>query len=78
MMRADNQALKLAPLGNILGADYNQKARGTKVTIGVDGNIVGDILNGKFVGGLILVDKVEFERVKKEMEQDKPAGSEGN
>jgi hypothetical protein len=30
------------------------------------------------VGGLILVDKVEFERVKKEMEQDKPAGSEGN
>lgn len=71
MVRSDNKALKMAPLSNILRANYGQRVRGTQVTIGVDGNIIGDILHGKYVGGLILVDKEEFDKVKRVLESAK-------
>ena len=42
---------------------------GTKVTIGVEGNLCSAILAGDLVGGFILCDKKRFEELKAEMEQ---------
>lgn len=68
MGEENNRAMRLAPLGNIL----NMKAvkAGTQVTIGVEGNIISGLMNGEYVGGLILCDKAEFERVKQRMEEE--------
>lgn len=65
MTADDNKALQLAPLGNVIRA---QKVKaGTQVTIGVGGDVIGKIMSGDLVGGLILCDKKEFERVRTEM-----------
>jgi hypothetical protein len=67
MVEMNDGAIKLAPLDNIV---HLKKVRaGTEVTIGVQGDVVGPIFNGRFVGGLILCDKVRYEEVKAEMEK---------
>jgi len=68
MKELDDAALRLAPLSNIIKA--RAVKAGTKITIGWPGNIVGEILNDKFVGGLLLVDKARFDALKLEMEGD--------
>lgn len=68
MTKEDDQSLKLAPLNNILRAQATKA--GTQVTIGVAGNICGQILNGDFVGGLILCDKTRFRELKAQMEME--------
>ena len=65
-MSARNMSIQLAPLDNITEA--RKVKAGTKVTIGIGGDVVGSILNNKFVGGLILADRKEFEAVRKELE----------
>ena len=45
------------------------------MTIGIGGDVVGSILNNKFVGGLILADRKEFEAVRKELEARDATGS---
>ena len=65
-----NGKIQLAPLPNVEHANYSKKAKGTRVTIGVAGNVVTGILLGNYVGGLILCDKDEFNRIKAEMEAD--------
>lgn len=60
--------VQLAPLGNIISAKMVKA--GTQVTIGVGGNIIHGIMNGEYVGGLILADKAEFEATKSEMEAE--------
>lgn len=60
--------IRLAPLSNITNLNYRKKVNGTDVTIGVQGNVVADLgLTHKFVGGLILADKQEFDSVKSEL-----------
>lgn len=71
MAKTDNKALMLAPLNNILTANYSRQ--GTKITIGFPGNVVGDILHGRFVGGLILCDKDAFEAARTELAQHVPS-----
>lgn len=66
MQETDDHALKLAPMGNILEARATKA--GTKVTIGVEGNVVGQILNGDFVGGFIMVDRARFNEIKAQLE----------
>ena len=66
VMGEKNLDIRLAPLGNILRAQYTK--RGTQVTIGVEGNVVAAIVNGDFVGGFILADKRQFEETKRELE----------
>lgn len=59
--------IQLAPLSNI--TNLQKVKAGTKITIGVEGDVVADIgLHGKFVGGLILADKEEFRATEREMQ----------
>ena len=61
-----NMDIRMAPLDNITNL---QKTRaGTQVTIGVAGYVVAAIgIEGRFVGGLILADRKQFEQVKTEL-----------
>jgi hypothetical protein len=56
----------LAPLSNIL--NMRKVKAGTQVTIGLEGDLIMPLLEGKFVGGLILADQAEFYRVKADLE----------
>jgi hypothetical protein len=69
MQATDDQALKLAPLSNVLGV--RMVRAGTRVTIGVAGNVIHQILNDEFLGGLLLVDRKRFEEVKSQMERER-------
>jgi hypothetical protein len=61
-----NLKIQLAPLYNV--TSLKKTKHGTQVTIGVAGDIVAALgLENKFVGGLILADKEEFNRTKSEM-----------
>jgi hypothetical protein len=44
---------------NLVSARYYAK-RGTQITIGWQGNVVSQLVNGRMVGGLVLADKDEF------------------
>lgn len=66
MCSENNRALQMAPLGNI--GNMKKVKAGTQLTIGVGGDVIKGLMFGEYVGGLILCDKKEFERVKKEME----------
>jgi hypothetical protein len=61
-----NGKIQLAPLGNLIEAKYSKK--GTRVVMGVAGNVVTGLLMGQYVGGLILADKEEFDRISKELD----------
>ena len=65
VMSERDMDIRLAPLENI--AELKKVKAGTEVTIGVEGDLVGAIFNGKFVGGLILADRDQFQRVKQEL-----------
>ncbi len=65
-MGARNLKMSLAPLDNI--TNLKKVKSGTHVTIGVAGNVVAALgLESRFVGGLILADKAEFNALKSEM-----------
>ncbi len=64
-----NLDIRLAPLDNI--TNLRKVKAGTQVTIGVEGDVVASIgLDHKFVGGLILADKEQFNQLKAEMEAE--------
>lgn len=69
MQQQDDNALKLAPMRNVLQAQATK--HGTRVTMGVEGNVCGQILAGDFVGGLLLVDRKRFEEVRAQIEQER-------
>lgn len=59
----DEEKVKLAPLANIAGADIKfDKGYGT-LKINVPADVANDLTNGsgKYVGGLLLVDKTEYD-----------------
>jgi hypothetical protein len=65
-MGEQNKDIRLAPMANILRL---QKVKaGTQITIGVEGDVVGAIANGRFVGGLILADKAQFDETKRQLQ----------
>jgi len=69
-----NKDIRLAPLSNI--TNLRKTKAGTLITIGVEGDVVAAIgLDGRFVGGLILADKVQFDETKRELEAKAEAGS---
>ena len=74
MVDTDDPKIELASLGTNL-LNLKKVKHGTEVTIGVSGDRVGSIYNGKYVGGLILADKERFEEVKAEMLQDRKPSS---
>lgn len=68
--------IRMSLLENVTNLRYSKRRKGTDVTIGIDGNLVGEIFNGKFVGGLLICDKEQYFTVKNELEA-RPAGEEG-
>ena len=66
-MSAENKKLWLAP--TILEMQYNAN-RGTKVTFGVEGNVVFDIEQGKKQAVCLLWSVEEFEAMKAQMEAE--------
>lgn len=63
----DNKGFRLLPLGNIKRTELRKDH--TEIVIGGPRELAFDFLNNKrFVGGLFLIDKDEFDRVEKEIE----------
>ena len=66
VLEKDETKVMLAPLANIAGADikYN-KGYGT-IKINVPANVADDLTNGsgKYIGGLLLIDREAYEAVK--------------
>jgi hypothetical protein len=61
-----NLDIRLSTLDNVRSA---QKVKGgSKVVIGVAGDVVTGIALGKFCGGLLLADSKQFNEIKKELE----------
>lgn len=73
MISDDDQAFKVAPLDNIIGAQWTKA--GTKITIGFAGNVCNGIASNAYVGGLILCDRDRFLEVKALMELEVERGS---
>ncbi len=65
-MSRRNMDIRLSTLDNI--SEVCKVKAGTKITIGFYGDVVGAIATNKFVGGLLLADKEQFESVRKELE----------
>jgi hypothetical protein len=65
-MGTRDMKIGLSPLDNIV--NLKKVKHGTEVTIGVAGNLVAALgIEHKFVGGLILADKEEFNAVKSDL-----------
>lgn len=64
-MAAANLDIQLAPLDNLVRATAGKA--GTQVTIGVPGNIVGALMNGKYLGGLILADAKQYAETRRKL-----------
>lgn len=67
ILENDEGAVQLAPLSNIAGADIKfNKGYGT-LKINVPADVADDLTNGsgKYVGGLLLIDKQAYQSVMK-------------
>lgn len=60
--------IQLAPLTNVTRAQMTKK--GTLVTIGVGGDQVARIVNGGFVGGLVLANSAQFDEIWARMKKE--------
>jgi hypothetical protein len=67
VMAERNKDIRLAPLTNI--TQVRKVKAGTLITIGVEGDVIGRIANGRFCCGLILADKDQFHEIKAELEK---------
>ncbi len=66
LAETDNPGLKVAPLGNILNM---QKCKeGGQILIGVCPESFAGLMQDRFCGGFVLVDKAEFHKAKAELE----------
>lgn len=66
MVEQNDDAVKVAPLSNISGADIKfDKGYGT-IKINVPANVADDLTNGshKYVGGFLLLDRETYELLK--------------
>jgi hypothetical protein len=68
VMSERNLDIRLAPLDNITNMKTAHKGMDTDITIGFPGNIISSVLNGKFVGGLLLCDAEQYKQIKAELE----------
>lgn len=60
----ENNTANIAVCPNFVSADFNKK--GTKVTMGVPGNIVFDLESDKLIPVLLLVDRKEYDKLQAE------------
>ena len=64
-MCADNLDIRLGT--DMLGAKRTR--RGTQITFGVAGNVITGMVTGKSSACVLIWDKEQFDKVKKELEQ---------
>ena len=61
-----NMDIRLSTLDNVT---YLRKVKaGTQITIGFGGDVVAGVAKGQFIGGMLLVDKEQFNALKRELE----------
>jgi len=66
----DSFDVSITPLGNVLRVQKDKK--GIQVTIGVSGVTVEELMmQDKYIGGLLLVDKKMYVEMRKKMENEK-------
>jgi hypothetical protein len=61
-----NLDIRLSTLDNVTQAQKTK--HGSKVTIGVVGDVVTGVAMGRFCGGLLLADSKQFNEIKQELE----------
>ena len=71
MCKEDNQKFRMAPFDNI--AEVKATKKGDLIHIGVEHGLGFDAIDGKLVGGLLLIDKEEFNACKARYEAEPPA-----
>lgn len=67
-MAKRNMDIRMSPLENVTNLSYSKRTKGTTVSIGVDGNLVGSIFHNEFVGGLLLCNREQYFALAKELE----------
>lgn len=67
-MSIENKDIRLANTSNIIRMDYTKA--GTKITIGVEGNVIFRISNGELNACLLLFDAKQFDETKQAMENE--------
>lgn len=73
MVKRNDESVKFAPLSNIAGADIRfDKGYGT-LKINIPADIANDLTNasGKYVGGLLLLDRQRYKEIEKENENER-------
>ena len=63
-----NGKIYIAPLDNITNMRKNR--HGTVVSIGVGLDCINDVMAGRYVGGLLLIDKDEYFATKARLEEE--------
>jgi hypothetical protein len=62
--------IRMSLLENVTDLTYNKRNGGTRVTIGIDGNLVAAIgIEQKFIGGLLLCDREQYFAIARELEE---------
>lgn len=62
--------IRMSMLENVTNLSYSNRTKGTTVSIGVDGNLIGSIYNNQFVGGLLLCDKKQYMEIAEELNKE--------
>ena len=71
MCKEDNQKFRMAPFDNI--AEVTATKKGDVIHIGVESGLGFDVIDGKMIGGLLLIDKEEFNACKARYEAEPPS-----
>jgi hypothetical protein len=61
-----NKKVMLCP--DVLNMNYSNKTKGTRVEVGVPGNVISEIFSGEKKAVLLMWDVKEFNEIKSEME----------
>lgn len=65
----ENKTAHLSVCPSFLSADYSAKQGGTKVTIGVPGNITAELLEQHLLPILLVINREEYEKIKTKLEE---------
>lgn len=66
----ENKTSHLGVCNSLLSADYSAKQGGTKVTIGVPGNVTGELLEGESIAILLMISLKEYNEIKAKLEEE--------
>ena len=67
-MAKRNLDVRLSLLDNVTNMRLTHRGKDTNVTIGVYGNVIHDIMDGKLNGGLLLFNDAQYQAIAKELD----------